>query len=189
MTRFGLPVLQVRRGSPSLTSGPQASTTPRMHIRSFTSADLPALHAINVAGEPGVGAVSLERLGETIGMGTCLVAETDGQIAGFLLLLPPETAYDSKNYHWFEARYESYVYVDRIAIAASARGKGVGTALYEAGFEQFSSEALLMGCEVNTEPPNPRSLKFHAALGFAEVGRESYAPDYAVAFLARRLGT
>ena len=115
---------------PSLTSAPQASTTPRMHIRLFAPADLPALHAINVAGEPGVGAVSAQRLGETIGMGTCLVAETDGQIAGFLLLLPPETEYDSKNYQWFDERYEDYVYVDRIAIAASARGKGVGTALY-----------------------------------------------------------
>ena len=159
-------------------------------IRPFETPDLAQLHAINCAGAPGLGAVSEEALAAIISKGNCWVAEnTAGQIAGFLLTLGPEAGYASKNYQWFDERYEDYVYVDRIAIAASARGKGVGTALYEAGFEQFSGEALLIGCEVNTEPPNPRSLKFHAALGFSEVGRESYAPDYAVAFLARRLGT
>jgi predicted GNAT superfamily acetyltransferase len=30
---------------------------------------------------------------------------------------------------------------------------------------------VLIGCEVNVEPPNPASDALHAALGFSEVGR------------------
>jgi predicted GNAT superfamily acetyltransferase len=160
-----------------------------MNIRPYQPADLAALHAINCASEPGVGAVTAARLGQIIAQGACHVAEEDGTAIGFLLTLAPGADYDSQNYQWFDARYESYVYVDRIAIAPQARGNGLGAALYADGFSRFAGTALLMGCEVHLAPPNPRSMAFHARLGFGEVGRARYRDDYQVAFLARRLGT
>jgi len=159
----------------------------RMDIVAYSQADLPALHAINVAGEPGVGAVSAARLEAIVQAGDCRVAKVNGAPVGFLLTLGADADYDSKNYRWFDDRYESYLYVDRIAIAPEARGQGIGAALYEAAFAA-NTGALLMGCEVNIAPPNPRSMAFHERLGFAEVGRQTFAPDYAVAYLARRLG-
>lgn len=158
------------------------------NIRSFQPGDLPALYAINVSGEPGVGKVTEEALGEIIAAGDCMVA-TDENVTpiGFLIALGPDAAYASKNYLWFNARYESFAYVDRIAVAERARGQGVGAALYQAAFAKHAGSALLIGCEVNTAPPNPRSMHFHTRLGFAEVGTSQFTPDYAVAYLARRL--
>ena len=43
-----------------------------------------------------------------------------------------------------------------------------------------------LALEVNAEPPNPASLAFHAARGFAEVGRLG-GPGKAVAMLAKDL--
>ncbi len=159
-----------------------------MHIRPYQPTDLPALHAINCASEPGVGAVSEARLTQIIGAGECHVAQQDSAVIGFLLTLAPEADYDSQNYQWFEARYESFVYVDRIAITPDARGQGLGAGLYEHAFAHYAGKALLMGCEVHLAPPNPRSMAFHERLGFGELGRARYSEDYEVAFLARRLG-
>ena len=63
------------------------------------------------------------------------------------------------------------MYVDRIAVAPTTRGRGHARRLYDDLF----AHALRAGhqrvvCEVNREPPNPASDAFHAALGFAEVG-------------------
>ena len=157
-------------------------------IRPFETPDLAQLHAINCAGEPGVGAVSEEALAAIISKGNCCVAENaTGQIAGFLLTLGPEAGYASKNYQWFDERYEDYIYVDRIAIAPDARGGGFGTALYQHSFKQHAGTALVIGCEVNTAPPNPGSMRFHERVGFHQVGEQAFSADYAVAYLARRL--
>jgi predicted GNAT superfamily acetyltransferase len=157
-------------------------------IRLYKDADLHRLYTINCAGEPGVGAVTEDALGQIIAQGICLVAVSrDDTPVGFLLALQPETDYGSKNYQWFDERFEDYVYVDRIALHPDARGSGLGTALYQHGFVHFAGKALLIGCEVNTMPPNPGSMRFHERLGFSQVGTQTFQADYAVTYLARRL--
>jgi len=159
-----------------------------MTIRPFKPSDLTSLHAINVAGEPGVGAESKASLAAIIDAGDCIVAvnATDEPL-GFLLSLNPDAEYASPNYEWFNTRYESFVYVDRIAIAEAARGQGLGETLYQYAFKAFSQHALLIGCEVNIAPPNPGSMRFHKRLGFDSVGTHTFSEDKAVAYLARRL--
>ncbi|WP_375208385.1 GNAT family N-acetyltransferase [Hyphomonas jannaschiana] len=105
-------------------------------IRAYTPADLPALHAINEQGVPGVSRETIESLGKWVSLSECLVAVDDaGRPIGFLNLVPPGTpAYTSPNLRWFEARGGNVNYVDRIAIDASARGQRIGEALYEAAF-------------------------------------------------------
>jgi predicted GNAT superfamily acetyltransferase len=61
-------------------------------------------------------------------------------------------------------------------VAASGRGRGRGLArrLYLDLFERATRGGhICVVCEVNSEPPNPASDAFHAALGFAEVGSAS----------------
>lgn len=168
--------------------------TDPLPIRDALPEDLPGLHALNVAGEPGVGAISESGLGALIGVAEAtLVVPGSTAPLGFLLMLGPGRRYGSPNYRWFCDRHEGpegprpFLYVDRIAVAAEARGRGVGEALYGAAFARFSGRGALC-CEVNTLPPNPGSMRFHQRLGFEIVGTQVYTKDEkAVAFLERRL--
>ena len=110
---------------------------------------------------------------------------------GFITLLTPGTAaYTSDNLRWFEdwiaANDATLLYVDRIAIAERARGKRLGEKLYLAAFEQAKG-CDYIGCEVNTDPDNPGSHRFHQRLGFHEIGRKRYKPDYEVAYYVREV--
>ncbi len=96
--------------------------------------------------------------------------------AAFLLALDQDAAYDSPNFLWFRDRTARFVYVDRITVSPAQRGRGLARVLYD---DLFAS-ALAQGhgrivCEVNSDPPNPGSDAFHAALGFREVGRADLA--------------
>ncbi len=94
-----------------------------------------------------------------------------GELDAFLIAFDEQARYDSPNFLWFRLRRDRFVYVDRIAVAASARGRGLARALYLHLFEAARSAGhVRICCEVNAEPPNPASDAFHAALGFREVG-------------------
>jgi phosphinothricin acetyltransferase len=87
-----------------------------------------------------------------------LVAEDDGQIAGFAYA---GTHRERPAYRWST---ECSVY-----IAAAHRGRGLGRALYGALFpllEQQGYRTILAGVTL----PNPASIGLHTALGFTEVG-------------------
>lgn len=99
------------------------------------------------------------------------LARRIGEVEAFLLAFDQGAIYDSPNFLWFRARYPRFVYVDRIVVAAEARGQGHARRLYRALFEQArraGHERVV--CEVNSSPPNPASRAFHANLGFVEVG-------------------
>ena len=159
-------------------------------IRAYTPADLPALHAINEQGVPGVSRETPESLGKWVSLSECMVAVgEDGRPVGFLNLVPPGTAaYTSPNLRWFEARGGNVNYVDRIAIDAAARGQRIGEALYEAAFAACAGRYDGIGCEVNRLPPNPGSLRFHKRLGFEEVGAQAFVPgEKEVIYLERKI--
>lgn len=106
----------------------------------------------------------------------------------FLLAFDQKPAEVSPNFDWFAARYSGFVYVDRVVVAASAQGLGLGRALYE----QLLVEARAVGfqrvaCEVNIDPPNPGSLAFHERLGFAGVGEARLANGKTVRYFVQEL--
>lgn len=149
-------------------------------IRPYDPSDLQTLYTINQQSVPGVGHEdSAEGLARWINVSTCLVAiDERHEPLGFITLIQPGTlAYESQNLRWFETwlqdRDTSLIYVDRIAIAAAARGQNLGEQLYKAAFNAFS-ETDAIGCEVNTMPDNPGSHRFHKRLGFAQVGTRQY---------------
>jgi predicted GNAT superfamily acetyltransferase len=118
-----------------------------------------------------------------------LLARRIGELDAFLLAFDQDARYDSPNFLWFRARCPRFVYVDRIVVASSARGRGCARRLYDDLFEH----AVRIGhdrvvCEVNQQPPNPASDAFHAALGFVEVGIASvYNGKRTVRYLSRDL--
>jgi uncharacterized protein len=90
----------------------------------------------------------------------------------FLLAFDQSADYDSWNFIWFRERFDSFLYVDRIAIGKDHRRLGLGQMLYD---DLFCRARHLghqrIACEVNVRPPNPVSDAFHARLGFVEVGK------------------
>lgn len=108
--------------------------------------------------------------------------------AAFLIAFGPTAAYASPNYRWFQARGGAFAYVDRVVVAAHARGRGLARALYDATSAYARDSGLTaIGCEVNLDPPNPASDAFHAALGFEEVGRATLENGKTVRYLSRPL--
>jgi predicted GNAT superfamily acetyltransferase len=172
-----------------------------MRIRDYTAADLDVVHAINQAEVPAVGdetPEALARIGELAAI--ALVAVDDeadagdpghtGTIGGFCMVLEPGTEYESGNYRWFVERYDSFVYLDRIAIAPSFQRRGLGRRLY-AEVERLAAErcpdAAHFTLEVNLRPRNDTSLAFHEALGFVEVGRRETSYGALVSLMAKPL--
>jgi uncharacterized protein len=101
------------------------------------------------------------------------LAELDGTVAAFLLAMKDQAPYRNDNFNWFSARYEQFLYIDRIVVGSYFQGKGIGSLLYRDIFAYACSQNIpLITCEVNVIPPNRRSLDFHAAHGFKEVGRQ-----------------
>ena len=106
-----------------------------------------------------------------------------------LIALDQDADYASPNFIWFRERYPRFAYVDRIIVSAAARGQGHARSLYEELFSVARAAGHdVITCEINTEPPNPGSDAFHAALGFIEVG-DAWIEGGAkrVRYLVRRL--
>jgi predicted GNAT superfamily acetyltransferase len=155
-------------------------------IRDIMPSDLSAVHAINEAGAPGVHSESPEHLAAITGESSiAIVAEVDGVVAGFCQVVPPGARYASVNYTWFCAHYEDFVYLDRVAVAADHRNRGIGSRLYEEVERRTRAEWLLL--EVNLRPRNDGSLRFHARKGFLEVGQQETDYGALVSLLAKRL--
>lgn len=158
-------------------------------IRPAQTSDLDDMLALNQASVPEVGPLDRAAIaGLVAGSPWSAVVDLDGNVAGLLIGLVHGADYASPNYQWFSRRHERFAYIDRIALAEAARGAGHGPALYRA-FETWAvSRGLPVLCaEVNLEPPNPRSLRFHQIYGFGQVGEQVAYGTYRVAMLEKRL--
>jgi len=147
------------------------------------------LLVLNNDAVPAVGELDLDRLVRLIEISTtALVAHDDAAVAGFCLVLDPDTDYTSVNYRWFGDRYTNFAYLDRVVVAPEHRGRGVGRALYEHVEADARRAARAWFClEVNLRPRNDESLAFHDRLGFVEVGQQETDYGSLVSMQAREL--
>ena len=148
-----------------------------MVIRPATPADFAAILALNAASVAVLAPLDhalLEKLHAQAHYHR--VIEESGAVLAFLLVFREGARYDSPNYLWFSRRYPHFLYIDRIVVSASARGRGLGPALYEDLIAVARSSGIeLLCCEYDLEPPNPGSARFHAGFGFHEVGQQRVA--------------
>ncbi|MFA6154364.1 GNAT family N-acetyltransferase [Mesorhizobium sp.] len=104
-------------------------------------------------------------------LGQAFYARRIGEVEAFIMTFDQDARYDSPNFLWFRERHSHFVYVDRVVVAAQARGRGHARRLYQDLFDHAARAGhTLVTCEVNSDPPNPASDAFHVALGFAEIG-------------------
>jgi uncharacterized protein len=135
-------------------------------IRDITSADLPAVLALNNAHAAEVNALTEDALAVLVASAAHARVIDSGQ--GFLVAFDERTPVQGPNHAWFVARYPAFLYIDRVVISPASRGLGHARRLYEDLAAVAGGRPLC--CEVNLVPPNPASLAFHDRLGFAACG-------------------
>lgn len=142
-----------------------------VNIRRLEHDDIPFGWSINEQGLPGTGQISELEFADLLSLCEVAVGVFDNEeMLGFVLCLLPNTRYASLNYAWFNERYSSFLYVDRIAVAEKHRDKGIGSMLYEYVIEHALQGNSPVVAEVNLTPPNPGSMRFHERHGFSQVG-------------------
>ncbi len=103
-------------------------------------------------------AVFAARIRETLASYPWLVAERDGEVAGYAYACPHRYR---PSYRW---AVESSVYV-----GAEQRRRGTGRALYDELIERLRRQRFHVACAGITLP-NAASVALHEAVGFAQVG-------------------
>jgi uncharacterized protein len=164
-------------------------------LRQLTVDDLPAVAALNAAEVPRLGPLDDAALAAHAARCDLALVDEHGpeEVVGFVLALGPGHDYTSVNYRWFVTRDTSrgagFLYVDRVAVAAPFRRRGIAGALYDAVEARARADGSAeITCEVNVHPPNPGSLAFHASQGFVEVGQQDTSGGaIRVALLAKPL--
>lgn len=144
-----------------------------MHVEDAQREDMEAVRLLNEAELPHVNSVDLDGFFWFLGTADYFrLVRAEGGIGGFLIGFLPGRPYESLNYRWFERRYPSFLYIDRIVVSPAARGQGIGRTLYD-DFANFAAgRANRLTCEVNVRPANETSMRFHLNYGFEEVGRQ-----------------
>lgn len=160
-----------------------------LRLRVMRDSDLPAVTALNAAASPALNLLSEDEMAALMSMADVRLVTTGArrEVVAFLLSLGMGQAYESENYRWFEERGVRHQYIDRIVVSPSAKGTGVGRALYESVFERARERgAAEVTTEVFLDPPNPGSVAFHEHLGFRQLAEQRIRDgSVLVALLAR----
>ena len=160
-------------------------------VRNIVGTDVTRVLEINNANTPGVSELTLSELETDIK--NCLHAlaidNEHGEVCAFCITFAPDAPHAGVNHQWFAERYKSFVYLDRIAIDSNHQNRGLGALLYQTVEQRMleSAEHSLLCCEVNLEPPNPGSLRFHKRIGFTELGQRTFNDFNRVSLLGKNI--
>src|SRR5258708_11750337 len=144
-------------------------------FRAATQSDFPAILTLNHQSEEFLSPLDRPKLARISNEAEFFQVATSLEgLVGFLLAFVPEADYDNPNFLWFKARYEHFIYIDRVVISEDFRGHHLATRLYA----DLRTEAIVRSiprlvCEIHIDPPNPGSLRFHEKQGFIEVGQQT----------------
>ncbi len=157
--------------------------------RLFLDSDIDAALELNNANTPSVGEVDRTTLEFLIEHSLYSFAIGIESLHAFCITFAPGAPYTSVNYQWFSRKYSDFVYLDRIVVDEKRRNNSLGAKLYSAVEQRMLKDrcAPLLTCEVNLNPPNHGSLRFHNRIGFHEVGQQDSKPGLTVSMLAKAI--
>jgi predicted GNAT superfamily acetyltransferase len=162
----------------------------RWKIRPLMDGDRAALLRLNGGNSPEVWPLREADLTALLAYeGTHLVAvDADENVLGYLLSFPRASGYaDAEIQEFRRLISEPFFYICQVVIASEHRRHGIGRALYDALTDLAQRTGVrVLGCDVNTDPPNPVSLAFHQRLGFVQIAEGHASNGFAIALLAKR---
>lgn len=142
-------------------------------LRDCAENDLDSVLSLNEAAVPAMNSLTVDEMRWFIEHAAYFrVAETGGEVAAFLIGLREGLDYASLNYRWFTQRFETFAYIDRVAVHARARRHGLASRLYDDFAARCASDSGKLVCEVNLRPANDGSVRFHEGYGFRQVGTQ-----------------
>ena len=147
--------------------------------------ELNVLYSLNQQNTPEVGGLeSINDLSKLIKMSAINFYVLEGnKIIGFAICFRENSEYKSPNYKYFKNKEDKFLYIDRVVIKTGFRRNGLGTKIYEFLKRTASKELLPICCEVNSDPPNDISIKFHTKNGFKKIGKREFADHSVIYFI------
>ena len=160
-------------------------------LRTLRADDELSVLGINADSQPHVARLwpaELTRL-RALSAEHVVVANEAGGVIGYALVFAHDADYDGEEFQILRQRLaEPFLYIDQIALAPSARGRGIGRLVYAGLAQRAAAQGRrTLCCEVNRQPANPASLAFHERLGFRPLGTLATQDGRQVVLLQRRL--
>ena len=164
-------------------------TANELEPRLFLESDINAALELNNLNAPAVGEIDRTQLEFLIEHSLYSFAIGADMLHAFCITFAPGAPYTSVNYQWFSQNYSEFVYLDRIVVSEKMRNNSLGAKLYAAVEQRMIKDrcAPILTCEVNLNPPNIGSIRFHNRIGFREVGQQDSKPGLTVSLLAKNL--
>jgi predicted GNAT superfamily acetyltransferase len=164
-------------------------TANELEPRLFLKSDIDAALELNNLNAPAVGEIDRTQLEFLIEHSLYSFAIGADMLHAFCITFAPGAPYTSVNYQWFSQNYSEFVYLDRIVVSEKMRNNSLGAKLYAAVEQRMIKDrcAPILTCEVNLNPPNLGSIRFHNRIGFREVGQQESKPGLTVSLLAKNL--
>lgn len=153
--------------------------TDGVQIREMTVSDASAIVSLNQSVVSVTSPMDRKKFGNLFELSTSSpVAVLNGKCVGFLIAIERGVDYDNDNdnFSWFTSCLNDFLYIDRVVVSSECRGLGVGSLLYSHLFESArNTKQRRITAEIDVEPPNQPSLRFHEKMGFVEIGTRELA--------------
>lgn len=158
-----------------------------MNIQNIETQHIPEILVLNEISVAVLSPLNREKLLHLIAHAQLAkVVLIENKVAAFLLAFGAKADYQSINYQWFDARYEAFLYIDRIVVSQAYRGRGIATEIYNYLVAYAASASLpRLVAEIDIQPPNNASLKFHQGFEFVEVEKLIHSENKIVSLQSR----
>lgn len=99
-----------------------------------------------------------------------LTKKSDSTLCGFLLGINAGKSVENFSYQWFQMRFDSFLYIDRLTVDLARRRCGVATALYAEASQWCREQGVeKIVCQVYDRPPNAAGHAFLKAMQFVDL--------------------
>ena len=100
-----------------------------------------------------------------------VAARREGELLqGFMLGISTGKGGDNFGYQWFMARFDDFLFIDRVIVNHVDQRCGVATSLYDDAMHWCRHHGIArIVCQIHDRPPNPAARALHHALGFQEI--------------------